>query len=49
MKYLPATLCCEIDVYADKEEHFFLGGTFGPVYNRDALEAGHNWKDLLDV
>ena len=26
--------------------HSFLGGTFGPVYNRDAIEAGHKWSDL---
>ena len=26
--------------------HVFLGGTFGPVYNRDALEVGHKWSDL---
>ena len=29
--------------------HFFLGGTFGPVYNRQALEAGHKWEDLQKV
>jgi hypothetical protein len=27
-------------------DHFFLGGTFGPIYNKDALEAGHSWEDL---
>ncbi len=26
--------------------HVFLGGTFGPVYNRDAIEIGHKWSDL---
>ena len=26
--------------------HFFLGGTFGPVYNGQALAAGNNWEDL---
>ena len=26
--------------------HVFLGGTFGPVYNRDALGAGHKWSNL---
>jgi hypothetical protein len=26
--------------------HVFLGGTFGPVYNTDALEAGHSWEDI---
>lgn len=27
-------------------KHTFLGGTFGPVYNAEALEAGHSWEDL---
>lgn len=27
-------------------KHFFLGGTFGPIYNHDALAAGHRWEDL---
>lgn len=26
--------------------HPFLGGTFGPIYNRQALAAGHSWEDL---
>ncbi|MCP4171543.1 MAG: hypothetical protein GY758_12305 [Fuerstiella sp.] len=26
--------------------HPFLGGTFGPIYNRRALAAGHSWEDL---
>ncbi len=26
--------------------HRFLGGTFGPVYNAQALAAGHHWNDL---
>ncbi len=26
--------------------HIFLGGTYGPIYNRDAQEAGHKWTDL---
>jgi hypothetical protein len=30
----------------DTKPHAFLGGTFGPVYNRDALAAGHRWGDL---
>ena len=29
--------------------HFFLGGTFGPVYNRQALAAGNKWEDLQKV
>ena len=28
------------------KKHRFLGGTFGPVYNEDALQAGHTWSDL---
>jgi len=32
-----------------REEHFFLGGTFGPNYNRDALAAGHSWEDLQQL
>ena len=27
-------------------QHTFLGGYFGPIYNRDALAAGHTWEDL---
>lgn len=27
----------------------FLGGTFGPIYNKEALEAGHNWTDLQQL
>lgn len=26
--------------------HPFLGGTYGPIYNPEALEAGHKWADL---
>lgn len=26
--------------------HGFLGGTFGPIYNRAALDAGHSWEAL---
>lgn len=26
--------------------HVFLGGTFGPIYNEQALAAGHSWSDL---
>jgi hypothetical protein len=32
-----------------KEEHFFLGGTFGPIYNKAALDAGHSWEDLQQL
>jgi len=27
-------------------EHPFLGGLFGPIYNEEALVAGHSWDDL---
>jgi len=26
--------------------HRFLGGTFGPIYNRGALASGHKWEDI---
>lgn len=26
--------------------HAFLGGHFGPIFNRQVLDAGHSWKDL---
>jgi len=26
--------------------HSFLGGTFGPIYNRQALAAGRSWEDI---
>ena len=26
--------------------HPFLGGAFGPIYNDQALDAGHSWEDL---
>lgn len=26
--------------------HRFLGGTYGPIYNAEALAAGHRWEDL---
>ncbi len=29
-----------------KNNHFFLGGTYGPIYNREALKAGHSWEEL---
>jgi len=29
--------------------HVFLGGTFGPVYNAQALAAGRQWKDLQQL
>jgi len=27
----------------------FIGGTFGPNYNRKALEAGHTWNEIRQV
>jgi hypothetical protein len=32
-----------------RTNHPFLGGTFGPIYNRQALEAGHSWEDIRDL
>jgi hypothetical protein len=29
-----------------RTQHPFLGGTFGPIYNRQAVAAGHSWDDL---
>jgi len=29
--------------------HTFLGGTFGPVYNAAALDAGHSWQDIRNL
>jgi len=29
--------------------HAFLGGHFGPIYNRAALEAGHSWEELQQL
>lgn len=36
----------ELDGKQKRRPHAFLGGTFGPVYNRQALENGHSWDDL---
>jgi len=30
-------------------EHPFLGGTYGPVYNKQALAAGHSWEELKSL
>ncbi|MHC4118127.1 MAG: hypothetical protein ACYSWO_11535 [Planctomycetota bacterium] len=30
-------------------KHPFLGGTFGPIYNADALAAGHSWQDIRQL
>lgn len=29
--------------------HGFLGGFFGPIYNREALAAGHSWEELTKL
>ena len=29
--------------------HRFLGGTFGPIYNKAALDAGHTWEELQQL
>jgi len=31
---------------AQAMNHPFLGGTFGPIYNRAALAAGHTWDEI---
>jgi hypothetical protein len=35
-----------LEAVAGPLDHPFLGGHFGPIYNRDALAAGHSWEDL---
>ena len=32
--------------HAQNSKHAFLGGTFGPIYNAAALDAGHSWEDI---
>ena len=32
--------------HGQDSKHAFLGGTFGPIYNADALNAGHSWEDI---
>ncbi|WP_187357942.1 hypothetical protein [Pontiella desulfatans] len=32
-----------------KRPHHFLGGTYGPVYNEDALRMGRSWEDLQQL
>ncbi|MFC1596323.1 hypothetical protein ACFL5Q_00055 [Planctomycetota bacterium] len=43
----------ELEAVAGPLRHAFLGGHYGPIFNRDALAAGHTWEDLqklaLDV
>jgi len=43
----------ELDAFnqrdAQASKHPFLGGTFGPIYNTQALEAGHTWNAVQDL
>jgi hypothetical protein len=43
----------ELDAFNKRDgiqkPHAFLGGTFGPIYNNDALAAGHRWEDLRQL
>lgn len=36
----------DLEAVAGPLRHPFLGGHFGPIYNRGALAAGHTWDDL---
>jgi len=36
----------ELEAIAGPLNHRFLGGHFGPIFNREALAAGHSWEDL---
>ncbi len=36
----------ELEAVTGPLNHTFLGGHYGPIYNRAALEAGHSWEDL---
>ena len=36
----------ELEAVTGPLRHAFLGGHFGPIYNRGALAAGHRWEDL---
>lgn len=36
----------ELEAVAGPLNHGFLGGHFGPIFNRKALAAGHSWEDL---
>jgi len=33
----------------DFKKNVFEGGTFGPAYNAEALEAGHSWEDIQQL
>ncbi len=36
----------ELEAVTGPVRHAFLGGHYGPIYNRAALAAGHTWEDL---
>jgi len=36
----------ELEAVSGPLGHRFLGGHFGPIFNREALAAGHSWEDL---
>ena len=36
----------ELEAQAGRMDHPFLGGHFGPIFNRRALAAGHSWEEL---
>lgn len=39
----------ELDSKQPGRAHGFLGGTYGPVYNKKALANGHSWDDLKEL
>lgn len=39
----------ELEAVTGPLRHAFLGGHFGPIYNRGALAAGHRWEDLQNL
>jgi len=36
----------ELEAVSGPLNHRFLGGHFGPIFNREALAAGYSWEDL---
>jgi len=36
----------KLEAVAGPLRHRFLGGHFGPIFNREVLAAGHSWEDL---
>ena len=39
----------ELEAGTGPLRHAFLGGHFGPIYNRAALASGHSWKELQEL